>query len=131
MKKSNSQSAGENISSPETIDEYLSGVPEDAFIALTRLRKIIHDTVPDAVEGISYKIPAFRYNGPLVGFAAFQKHCSFYLMSTAVMDAHREELKAYDTAKGTIRFQPDNPLPEELIVMLVKARIVENDEIKK
>ena len=73
-------------------------------------------------------IPTFKLNGrPLVGFGAVKGHCAFYLMSTAVMDAHRDELAAYDLGKGTIRFQPDAPVPNALVRTLVEARIAEND----
>lgn len=116
---------------PETVEEYLATVPEDQLSALMRIRNIIQEAVPEAVEGISYQIPTFKYLGPLVAFAAFKKHCSFYLMSTAVMDAYRKELESYDTAKGTIHFQPDKPLPEELVIRLVKARVEENKKLRK
>jgi uncharacterized protein YdhG (YjbR/CyaY superfamily) len=62
----------------------------------------------------------------LVGFGATAKHCAFYLMSSTTVEAHKDELKDYDTSKGTIRFQVDNPLPAALVRMLVKARIAEN-----
>ena len=63
----------------------------------------------------------------LVGFGATANHCSFFLMSSSTVEAHKEELKDYDTSKGTIRFQPDKPLPAALVRKLVKARIAEND----
>jgi uncharacterized protein YdhG (YjbR/CyaY superfamily) len=62
----------------------------------------------------------------LVAFGATANHCSFYLMSSSTVNAHKEELKKYDTSKGTIRFQADNPLPASLVRKLVKARISEN-----
>lgn len=71
-------------------------------------------------------IPAFRQNGMLVGFGASTKHCAFNLMSSSTAQAHKDELKDYDTSKGTIRFQADNPLPATLVRKLVKARIAEN-----
>jgi uncharacterized protein YdhG (YjbR/CyaY superfamily) len=73
-------------------------------------------------------MPSFKYHGLLVGFAAFKNHCSFFPMSTSVMEAHKKELKPYDTSKGTIRFQVDKPLPVALVRKLVKARIRENLE---
>lgn len=63
----------------------------------------------------------------LVGFAAFKNHLSFFVMSPSLMDAHKDELKAYDTAKATIRFQADKSLPTALVKKLVKARIEENE----
>ncbi len=81
---------------------------------------------PTAEECISYGIPAFRLHGMLVGFGATAKHCSFYLMSSSTVEAHAEELRSYDTSKGTIRFPADKPLPVALVRKLVKARIAEN-----
>ena len=65
-------------------------------------------------------------NGMLVGFGATANHCAFYLMSASTVEAHKDELGNYDTSKGTIRFQPDKPLPAALVRKLVKARIAEN-----
>jgi len=62
----------------------------------------------------------------LVGFGATANHCAFYLMSSFTVEAHKDELKGYDTSKGTIRFEPDQPLPAALVRKLVKARIAEN-----
>ena len=82
---------------------------------------------PKAVEVISYQIPIYKYNGrPLVGFAGFKDHRSFFVMGSSVMEAHRDELKRYDTATATIRFPADKPLPVALVKKLVKARIDEN-----
>jgi len=72
-----------------------------------------------------------RYNGALVGFAAFADHCSFYPMSNAVMAQFKSELTRYDTAKGTIHFPPDKPLPATLVKRLVKARLAENESKKR
>jgi uncharacterized protein YdhG (YjbR/CyaY superfamily) len=72
-------------------------------------------------------VPMFRLDGRnLVSFGAAKSHCSFYVQSPAVMAAHAEELKGYDTAKGTVRFTPHKPLPAELVRKLVEARIAEN-----
>jgi len=109
------------------VDEYLASVPEEARAALERLRKIIKATAPRAVEKISYQMPAFGYHGMLVGFAAFKNHCSFFVMGTSVMKAHKDELKHYDTATATIRFPVDKPLPVSLVRKLVKARMKENE----
>jgi uncharacterized protein YdhG (YjbR/CyaY superfamily) len=110
-----------------SIDDYLAAVPEDARAALEKLRGTIRAAAPNATETISYQVPTFKHHGPLVGFAAFKKHCSFFVMSTSVMETHGEELKAYDTSRGTIRFPADKPLPAALVKKLVKARIKENE----
>jgi uncharacterized protein YdhG (YjbR/CyaY superfamily) len=114
-------------SKPKTIDEYLATLSEDKRAALEKLRKTIRAAAPKAEECISYSLPAFRQNGMLVGFGATANHCAFYLMSGATVEAHKDDLKDYDTSKGTIRFQADKPLPAALVRKLVKARIAENE----
>ena len=109
-----------------TIDEYLANLSDDKRAALEKLRRTIRAAAPQADECISYQIPAFRLNGILVGFGATASHCAFYPMSSSTVAAHKEELKDYDTSKGTIRFQPEKPLPAALVRKLVKARIAEN-----
>ena len=107
---------------PKTIDEYLAVWDDDKRAALEKLRKAIHAAAPKAEECISYGLPAFRLNGKiLVWFGAAKNHCAFY--PGAVVEAHKKELKDYDTSKGTIRFQPDKPLPATLVRKLVKAQI--------
>jgi uncharacterized protein YdhG (YjbR/CyaY superfamily) len=111
----------------KTIDEYLASVTAAQRAALERLRKAIQAAAPKAEEGFSYGLPAFRLDGkPLVAFGAAANHCAFYPMSSATVAAHKDDLKDYDTSKGTIRFQPDQPLPAALVRKLVKARIAEN-----
>ena len=112
---------------PKTIDEYLAALSEDKRTALEKLRKTIRAAAPKAEECISYQICAFRHNGMLVGFGATANHCAFYLMSSTTLGAYQDELKGYDTSKGTIRFQADKPLPVALVRKLVKARIAENE----
>lgn len=113
--------------SPATIDEYLASVSDEKRIALERLRRIIRDAAPAAEECLSYQVPAFRLDGRLlVAFGASAKHCSFYPGSSTTLDGFESELKGYETSKGTIRFQPDDPLPAALVRKLVKARIAEN-----
>jgi uncharacterized protein YdhG (YjbR/CyaY superfamily) len=111
---------------PETIDEYLGRLNASQRNALQKLRRTIRAAAPKAEECISYQICAFRQNGMLVGFGATEKHCAFYLMSSSTLSGFQEELQKYDTSKGTIRFQPDRPLPATLIRKLVKARLAEN-----
>jgi len=109
-----------------TIDEYLAGVADNQRAVLQRLRKTIMAAAPKAEECISYQLAAFRHNGMLVAFGATDKHCAFYPMSATMVGAHKDQLKNFDTSKGTIRFQPDNPLPAALIRKIVKARLAEN-----
>ena len=111
---------------PKTIDDYLAALSDEKRVALEKLRKTIRAAAPMAEECISYRIPAFRQNGKLVGFGATANHCAFYLMSASTVEAHKDKLKDYDTSKGTIRFQADHPLPAALVRELVKARVAEN-----
>ena len=117
---------------PKTIDEYLAALSHDKRAALEKLRKTITAAAPKAEECISYGLAAFRIDGrPLVAFGATANHCVFYLMSSSTVEAHKDEFKDYDTSKGTIRFQADNPLSAALVRKLVKARIAENSTPKK
>jgi uncharacterized protein YdhG (YjbR/CyaY superfamily) len=110
---------------PKTIDEYLAALSDEKRAALEKLRKAIRTAAPKAEEYISYGIPAFRLGGKLlVAFGAAANHCAFYPGAFPVR-AHEDELKAYDTSKGTIRFQAESPLPATLVRKLVKARIAE------
>ena len=109
-----------------SVETYLAAVSPDTRAALQALRKTIRAAAPDAEECISYQIPAFRLNGMLVGFGASAKHCAFYPMNSSTVAAFKAELAGYETSKGTIRFQPDHPLPAALVRKIVKMRIAEN-----
>ncbi len=110
----------------KTIDEYLTAVSDDQRAALEKLRKTIRAAVPRAEECINYGVAAFRLDGKvLVGFGASAKHCSFYPMNGSTVAAFQDELKNYETTKGSIHFQPAKPLPATLVRKLIKARIAE------
>jgi len=111
-----------------TVDEYLDTVDDEKRTALEKLRKTIQSAAPKAVEGISYQIPIFKLNGMLVGYGAAKKHCAFYVLSGTVLESFEDDLEGYDTSKGTIRFQPDRPIPATLVRRIVKARIEENSD---
>jgi uncharacterized protein YdhG (YjbR/CyaY superfamily) len=107
---------------PETIDEYLSPITPEKRAALNRLRRTIRTAFPRAEECISYGIPAFRLDGRVIAwFGAAAGHCSFY--PGGAVDEFKSELGDYETSKGTIRFQPEHPLPAALVRKLIKARI--------
>lgn len=110
---------------PGTPDDYLATLSDDKRAALEMLRKAIKAAAPEAEECISYQLPAFRLNGKLlVAYGAAAKHCAFYPGS--VIGPLKDELKGYDTSKGTIRFAPNQPLPRALVRKLVKLRIAQN-----
>lgn len=109
------------------VEAYLARVPEPARTTLESVRATIRSAVPaEATEVISYGMPAFRYKGALVGYAAFKKHCSFFPMSASLLDDFAEDVKDYRTAKGTLQFPLDKPLSKVLVRKLVKARVVQN-----
>jgi uncharacterized protein YdhG (YjbR/CyaY superfamily) len=83
---------------------------------------------PETTEVISYGIPTFQYKGPLFGFAAFSNHCSLFPMGSSVIQAFKDDLKGFQTSKGTIRFPVDKPPPAALVKKLVKARIAQNQD---
>jgi uncharacterized protein YdhG (YjbR/CyaY superfamily) len=108
---------------PETVDEYLAPLGQEKRAALQNLRRAIKAAAPEAEECISYRMPAYRIDGKMVvAFGAAANHCSFYAGSTPI-ERYAGELEAYDTSKGTIRFQADAPLPQSLVRKLVKAQI--------
>ena len=108
------------------IEQYLELLPLESQKALETLRKIIQDTVPNAEEGFSYGVPAFKIKGrPIVCYAAFKNHCGFYPMSPEVLNRFASDLADFEMSKGTIRFKIDKPLPETLVKRIVKARLKE------
>ncbi len=115
----------------KNIDEYLAFQPEKVMEALENLRQIIRETAPEAEEVISYGIPAFKYQGMLVYFAAYKKHCSLFAGNGALTEQMQEELKGYKTSKGTIQFTIEKPLPDELVREIVKIRMKQNEEKMK
>jgi uncharacterized protein YdhG (YjbR/CyaY superfamily) len=111
------------------IDATLAALPADQRTALQALRQTIAAAAPEAVETISYGMPAFRYHGrALVSYAAFKAHCSFFPMSAALIETHRDELAGFATAKGTLRFTPEHPLPNDLVERIVRERMAQVDE---
>ena len=111
---------------PETTRRFLAALPAEQRQALEHLRRVIIAAAPNAEEYVGYGIPAFRQDGALVSFGAAKAHCAFYVQSPAVMEAHATELAGLDTSKGTVRFAPERPLPDELVIRLVQARLAEN-----
>lgn len=108
---------------PRNIDEYLAGLDEKRRMALSKLRKRILAAAPGAEECLSYGLAAFRLNGKLlVGFGASARHLSFHPMDGTTVEKFAPVLAGFDTSKGTIRFEPGNPLPAVLVRQIVRAR---------
>lgn len=112
----------------ERIGAYLAALAPGPRSALEVLRGRIAAAVPEAEEAISYGMPAFRYRGKaLVGYAAASSHLSLHPMSPLVIEALATRLEPWPTSKGTIRFTPDHPLPDDLVVAIVMARVAQVD----
>ena len=116
---------------PKTVDEYLAAVPEPARSTLQKIRVAIRSAAPpEATEGISYGMPAFKHKGVLAWFAAFADHCSLF-PTAAVIAAFKNELKGFRTSKGTIQFPVNKPLPATLVKKMVKARLAQIENSKR
>lgn len=109
----------------KTIDEYIGTFPEDVREKLEKIRQTIRKAAPEAKEVISYQMPTFRQNGILVHFAAFTNHISLF-PTPSVIVAFEEELRPFETSKGTIKFPMEEPIPFDLITNIVKLRVKEN-----
>jgi len=105
------------------VDDYIAAVPKEVQAKLVQLRKIVKAVAPESSERISYGMPYYEYHGALAGFAAFKNHIGFF---GALSEKDKQEFKGYETAKGTVRFPLDKPLPGALIKKLVKARVIRN-----
>ncbi|MBN2000280.1 DUF1801 domain-containing protein [candidate division KSB1 bacterium] len=113
--------------SPEEVNAYLDNLPIDRKQALERLRKIILKTVPDCIQRVSYQIPIFRLKKDLVGIASQKNHCSFYTMSPNLVNEMKNDLTELNVKGTTIHFDANEPIPEELVVKIIKFRLKEAD----
>jgi uncharacterized protein YdhG (YjbR/CyaY superfamily) len=110
----------------EEIDEYLEDVPEPKRSTLEALRQTILTVLPEAEQGISYSVPAFRVEGKVVaGFAAFKDHLSYLPFSGGVLRQLGPELKGYSKTLSALHFEVDQPLPEALVRRLIEVRLNE------
>ena len=118
----------EKITSPlKNIDEYIAMQAIEIQPKLELMRQTIHAASPSAEEVISYSMPAFKYHGIVVYFAACKNHIGFYPTGAGV-DVFKDDVKGYKTSKGTIQFPNEDPLPLELITKIVKYRTQQNLE---
>ena len=117
---------------PASIDEYLAAIPARQRAALEKVRRAVRAAAPEAVEAISYQMPAFKERGRiLVYFAAFKDHCSFFPASGAVMEELGDELEPYFAGKGTLRFTVEHPIPARLVRKIVKLRRAEIEAARR
>lgn len=111
---------------PVTVDEYLSAAPEPHRSTLLELRATLRRLLPEAVEALSYGVPAFKIDGKAIaGYAYFARHCSYFPHSGAVLAALADELDSYEWSKGTLRFPIDEALAEPLVRRLVDVRMAQ------
>ena len=108
-----------------TIDEYIRIFPEDVQTILKKMRTTIREAAPEAQEAITYQIPTFRLNGNLVHFAAFKNHIGFYPAPSGI-EAFKADLSPYKSAKGSVQFPIDKPVPYHLVREIVLFRVQEN-----
>ncbi|ASS48663.1 MAG: hypothetical protein A3D31_07085 [Candidatus Fluviicola riflensis] len=113
----------------KTIDEYNVTFPEDVVERMEQIREIVRKQAPEAVESISYGMPAFKLNGkPLVYYAGYKHHIGFYATPTGHTE-FTEELSKYKQGKGSVQFPLDKPLPLDLIQRIVVFRV--HEQLKK
>jgi len=110
-----------------TVDDYLAALPAKTRDALEDLRATIRAAAPEAEESISYRIPTYRYHGPLVHFAAFKDHCSLVVVSRPTLERFRAELEGFSISGTTVRFTAEPPLPPAVVAAIVRARVEENE----
>ena len=113
-----------------TVDEYVAALPKEARESLESLRNTIRQAAPQAEEVIHYNMPAFRWNGMLVWYAAFKEHIGFYPRVSAIA-AFNDKLAGYKTSKGAIQFPIEKPIPAGLVKRIVEFRLEENKQHKR
>ena len=110
---------------PQSVDEYITSFPPETQKILSQIRDIIKIEAPNAVESISYGMPAYKLNGkPLIYFAGYEKHIGLYATPTG-HDAFKEEFSRYKTGKGSVQFPLSEPMPLDLIKKVTGFRVQE------
>ncbi|WP_225752893.1 iron chaperone [Actinotalea sp. Marseille-Q4924] len=111
---------------PEEVDAYLAALPADQRAALEALRRQVRRVAPAATERVAYGVPSFHQDGPLVSLGAFRHHLSLISQSPALIERLADRLRGLDVSGSTIRFRPDDPLPEDVVELVVRERLAEN-----
>jgi uncharacterized protein YdhG (YjbR/CyaY superfamily) len=108
---------------PKSVDEYIAGQPEAVRLKLEQVRAAIRRAVPDADEGIGYRMPGYKLHGkPLLYFAGFKEHYSLFAASGTFFATLKDKLSGYELRKGTVKFQLTKPVPVKLISRIAKLR---------
>ncbi len=109
--------------SHQDVDDYLAAVPEPQRTTLEAVRATLAALLPEAEQGIAYGVPCFKVGGKgVAGFGFYKNHCTYFPMSGSITTELADQLTGFVTAKGSIRFRTDEPLPDELVARLVEAR---------
>lgn len=114
-----------NRSTAQNIDEYIGGFPAEVQEILQKIRSLIREAAPQAKEDIKYAIPTFTLNGNLVHFAAFKNHIGFYPTPSGT-EKFQQELAIYKSAKGSVQFPLNQPMPYDLMRRMVEFRVQES-----
>ena len=118
--------------SNQDVDEYLAAVPEPQKSTLEGMRATLTALLPDAEQGIAYGVPCFKVGGKgVAGFGFYKNHCTYFPMSGSITTELADDLTGFVTAKGSIQFPVDEPLPDDLVARLVDARRRELDGARK
>ena len=108
---------------PKSVDEYIAAQPDAVRPKLEQVRAAIRKAVPDAVEGIGYRMPGYKLHGkPMLYFAGFKEHYSLFAASGSFFATLADELKGYELRKGTVHFPLTQPVPVKLISKIAKLR---------
>ncbi|MHB0924103.1 MAG: iron chaperone [Bellilinea sp.] len=110
---------------PTTVDEYIARFPKDVQEILSKIRAVVKESAPDAVEKIGYQMPGYYLNGGLLWFGAYKNHIGLY-PSPAGIEAFKDELSVYKQSKGAIQFPLEKPIPYDLIRKIAKQRVADN-----
>jgi uncharacterized protein YdhG (YjbR/CyaY superfamily) len=113
------------MNNPKDVDEYIQSFPEEIKLLLVKVRQTIKNAAPDAMEVISYSMPGYKLNGMLVWFAGCSRHIGFYPGANGI-SSFKKELSVYKSAKGSVQFPYNQPLPLELIAEITRFRVAEN-----
>jgi uncharacterized protein YdhG (YjbR/CyaY superfamily) len=122
-------SKGGKTKQPYHFSDFLATLEPQFRPCLTQLRELIISIVPDAEETFSYQVHCFKYIYMLVGIGTTKQYCSLYTMSSKLVKQIKSELKGYKISGMTLHFNPDEPLPVDIITRIVLARVQENEVI--
>jgi len=117
-------------SKPTTIEEYIKAAPKEVREKLYALHDCIRSAAPGATEGLKWGMPAYSYKRILVTFALYKHHIGFH-PTVSAMKAFEKDLAKFTTAKISIQFPLDKPLPLALIKKITKFRVKESLEEDK